>query len=136
MFFPSTFLAVGFIFPKDGRSFLKCWGLGCFSSRFGSCWCIFHSQFCLILLTHSKLGAVLLLLPTISCREPFHAQELGAVCVNFLSRLLICPGWTADFLVLELWLLLCWGIVVNSLESHFGHDRAKNDSGIVSLFKL
>ena len=25
-----------------------------------------------------------------------------------------------------------FGTVVNSLESHFGHDRAKNDSGIVS----
>ena len=47
----------------------------------------------LSLLTHSKLGAVLLLLPTISCREPFHAQELGAVCVNFSFPLTYLP-WT------------------------------------------
>ena len=35
-------------------------------------------------------------------------------------------GWI--FSLLELCLLLCLGTIVNSLESHFGHDRAKNDS--------
>ena len=33
-------------------------GTGLSSSHFGSCWCISHSWFCLILLTHSKLGAI------------------------------------------------------------------------------
>ena len=33
-------------------------------------------------------------------------------------------------------ILYILGTVVNLLESHFGHDRAKNDSGIVSVFKL
>ena len=47
--------------------------------------------------------------------DPPHAQQAG-------SHLLLLPTIP--------------GIVVNSFESHFGHDRAKNDSGIVSLFKL
>ena len=103
------------------------WLLASFFPRMGGRFCCSSSHKELLsLLTHSKLGAVLLLLPMISYREPFHAQELGAVCVNFLSRILYCPRRTAAFLVL----LLGWGIVVNSCESHFGHDRAKNDSGI------
>ena len=28
------------------------------------------------------------------------------------------------------------GIVVNLFESHFGHDRANNDSEVVFLFRL
>ena len=46
MFFPSTFLAVGFIFPKDGRSILLCWGLGCFPHILGVAGAFFHSRFC------------------------------------------------------------------------------------------
>ena len=52
-FFHSTFLVVGFIFPMDGRSFLQCWGLGCFPHVlgaagafsihvFGSFMCFYH----------------------------------------------------------------------------------------------
>ena len=93
-FFLSRFWLLASFFPWMGGRFCSAGDWVVFSSWFGSCWCISHSRFCLILLTHSKLG------------------DICCYCPRF-------PG-----------------IVVNSFESHFGHDRAKNDSGIVSLFKL
>ena len=53
--------------------------------------------------------------PFMILSDPPHAQQAG-------SHLLLLP--------------MIPGIVVNSFESHFGHDRGKNDSEIVSLFKL
>ena len=83
----------------------------------------------------------------------FSSVFWGLVQVSLMHRLgdciffpsVVCVSFPGDFVVqdrllfspcCELCLLIHFGDCSNSLGSHFGHDRAKNDSGVVSLFKL
>ena len=92
-FIPRFWLLASF-FPWIGGRFCSAGDWVFFPHDLGAAGAFPIHDFCLILLTHSKMGAI---------------------CCY-------CPRFP--------------GIVVNSFESHFGHDRAKNDSGIISLFKL